>query len=61
MKSIIWNPHFVPRKENYSVTTDAIDIFENENFDIVLETRLKCSQVVHDQVRGRHHGGSDRF
>jgi CheY-like chemotaxis protein len=39
MKSIIWNPHFVPRKENYSVTTcngrDAIDIFENENFDIV--------------------------
>jgi CheY-like chemotaxis protein len=49
--------HFVPRKENYSVTTcnngrDAIDIFENENFDIVfldenmpgmsgLETSLK--------------------
>jgi hypothetical protein len=43
MKSIIWNPHF-PRKENYSVTTcngrDAIDIFENENFDIVFLMKI---------------------
>jgi DNA-binding response OmpR family regulator len=33
-------PHIVPEKENYSVTTCnngrcVIDIFENENFDIV--------------------------
>jgi hypothetical protein len=59
-----------------AITVDAIDIFENENFDIVpwwkyagmsgLETSLKWKRKISGSMImikkwGIHHGGSDRF